>query len=33
VVDAAAVPDTLFEEFANYLLGQPSKFPALAGRG
>jgi Protein kinase domain len=33
VVDAGAVPDTLFEEFANYLLGQPSKFPALAGRG
>jgi hypothetical protein len=33
VVDAAAAPDTLFEEFANYLLGQPSKFPALAGRG
>jgi hypothetical protein len=33
VVDAAAVPDTLFEEFANYLLGQPSKFLALAGRG
>ncbi len=33
VVDAGTVPDTLFEEFANYLLGQPSKFPALAGRG
>jgi hypothetical protein len=33
VVDAGAVPDPLFEEFANYLLGQPSKFPALAGRG
>jgi serine/threonine protein kinase len=33
VVDAGAAPDTLFEEFANYLLGQPSKFPALAGRG
>jgi hypothetical protein len=33
VVDAAAAPDTLFEEFANYLLGTPSKFPALAGRG
>jgi serine/threonine-protein kinase len=33
VVDAATAPDTLFEEFANYLLGTPSKFPALAGRG
>jgi serine/threonine-protein kinase len=32
VVDAGAVPDTLFEEFANYLLGQPSKFLTLAGR-
>jgi serine/threonine-protein kinase len=33
VVDAGAVPDTLFEEFANYLLGSPSKFLTLAGRG
>ncbi len=33
VVDAATAPDTLFEEFANYLLGSPSKFPALVGRG
>jgi hypothetical protein len=32
VVDAAAVPDTIFEEFANYLLGGSSDFPALAGR-
>ncbi len=33
VVDAATAPDTLFEEFANHLLGSPSKFPALVGRG
>jgi serine/threonine-protein kinase len=33
VVDAGAVEDSIFEEFANYLLGSPSKFPALAGRG
>ncbi len=33
VVEAAAVPDTVFEEFANYLLGSPSKFLTLAGRG
>jgi hypothetical protein len=32
VVEAAAIPDTIFEEFANYLLGSPSKFLALAGR-
>jgi len=33
VVDVGAAPDTLFEEFANYLLGSPSKFLALTGRG
>jgi serine/threonine-protein kinase len=33
VVEASAVPDTIFEEFANYLLGTSSGFPALAGRG
>jgi hypothetical protein len=33
VVEAAAVPDAIFEEFANHLLGSPSKFLALAGRG
>ncbi len=32
VVDAAAVDDSVFEEFANHLLGQPNRFLKLAGR-
>jgi hypothetical protein len=32
VVDAAAVDDSVFEEFANHLLGQPNRFLQLAGR-
>jgi serine/threonine-protein kinase len=33
VVDAHAVDDSIFEAFANYVLGQPSRFLELAGRG
>lgn len=32
VVDATAVDDSVFEEFANHLLGQPNRFLQLAGR-
>jgi hypothetical protein len=33
VVDAHAVDDSIFEAFANHVLGQPSRFLELAGRG
>lgn len=32
VVDAHAVEDTIFEAFANHVLGQPSRFLELAGK-
>jgi len=32
VVDAQSVDDSIFEAFANYVLGQPSRFLELAGR-
>ena len=32
VVDARAVEDSIFEEFANHMLGQPNRFLQLAGR-
>jgi predicted Ser/Thr protein kinase len=32
VIDARAPDESVFEEFANYVLGQPNRFLALAGR-
>jgi serine/threonine-protein kinase len=32
VIDARAADDSVFEEFANFALGAPSRFPEIAGR-